>query len=79
MCSSDLREAFLLNDGEIVLLCSDGLYRSMQKQDILRVVKAYERDMQHAADALTSAVRDRKKQDNTSVVILQYHSLDNGG
>ena len=73
------REAFLLNDGDIVLLCSDGLYRSMQKQDILRVVKTYESDMQRAADALTSAVRGRKKQDNTSVVILQYHSLDNGG
>lgn len=73
------QKAFLLNDGDIVLLCSDGLYRSMQEQDILHMIRAYEQDMQQAADALTAAVQDRKKQDNTSVVLLRYHAANNGG
>lgn len=64
--------AYPLQDGDLILLASDGLYRSLTEEEILAIVAKHSRDMQQAADALTAAVRGRKKQDNTSVVILRY-------
>ena len=66
------KEAYPLMDGDIVLLTSDGLYRSLLEEEILSIVAANRTNMQQAANALTAAVKGRKKQDNTSVVILQY-------
>ena len=66
--------AYPLDDGDLILLASDGLYRSLSEEEILAVVTKNERDMQQTADALTAAVKGRKKQDNTSVVILRYRS-----
>lgn len=66
------KEAYPLKDGDIVLLTSDGLYRSLSEEEILSIVTTNRHNMQQAADALTAAVKGRKKQDNTSVVILQY-------
>ena len=63
-----------LADGDIMLLTSDGLYRSLKEDEILEIVLKHKKDMQKAAEALTAAVKGRKKQDNTSVVILRYHS-----
>jgi len=65
-------QAFELADGDIVLLSSDGLYRSLREREILAIVKENEQDMQGAADALTAAVDGKSRQDNTSVVILRY-------
>ena len=64
--------AYPLKDGDMILLASDGLYRSLNEEEILTIVRKNERNMQHAAEALTAAVTGRKKQDNTSVVILRY-------
>lgn len=61
-----------LRDGDILLLASDGLYRSLSEEEILTTVRKNETQMQQAADALTAAVAGRKKQDNTSVVLLRY-------
>lgn len=65
-------KAYPLKDGDIILLASDGLYRSLHEEDILTIVRKNRQDMQKAAEALTAAVKGRKKQDNTSVVILRY-------
>lgn len=65
-------KAYPLVDGDMVLLSSDGLFRSLNEEEILNIVKKKETDMQCAANALTAAVEGRKKQDNTSVVLLQY-------
>ncbi len=68
------RKPFLLEDKDIVLLSSDGLYRSLSEEEILGILKACESDMETAAKALTAAALGEKTkgQDNTSVVILQY-------
>lgn len=70
------RQPFLLQDGDIVLLSSDGLYRSLSEQEILSLVRENEKDMQSAAKVLTAAALGKKKagQDNTSVVLLSYSS-----
>ncbi|MDE7312618.1 MAG: protein phosphatase 2C domain-containing protein [Eubacterium sp.] len=64
--------AYPLTDGDIILLASDGLYRSLHEEEILAIVQKNSQDMQKAAQALTAAVSGRKKQDNTSVVIMRY-------
>lgn len=64
-------KAYPLADGDVILLASDGLYRSLSEEEILAIVRRNGQDMQQAAQALTAAVKGRKKQDNTSVVILR--------
>lgn len=73
------RQPFLLENGDIVLLSSDGLYRSLTEGEILCLVKEFGGDMQEAADVLTSAALGNKQsgQDNTSVVLMRY-SLASG-
>lgn len=66
------QQAYPLRDGDMILLASDGLYRSLSEEEILATVRKHEKQMQQAADALTAAVAGRKKQDNTSVVLLRY-------
>lgn len=66
------QRAYPLRDGDIILLASDGLYRSLSEEEILVTVRKNGNGMQQAADALTAAVSGRKKQDNTSVVLLRY-------
>ncbi len=73
VCLMDInQEAFFLEDGDIVLVSSDGLSRSMQERDILKIVRKNGKNMQNAANALTASLKNRKKQDNTSVVILRF-------
>ena len=68
------RQPFFMEDGDIVLLSSDGLYKSLAEDEILDVVRQNKGDMQRLADALTEHTLDKKKsgQDNTSVAVLRY-------
>lgn len=64
-------KAYKLQDQDIILLASDGLYRSLSEDEILAIVRENDQDMQKAAETLTASVQGRKKQDNTSVVLLR--------
>jgi protein phosphatase len=68
------RNAFALRDGDTVLLCSDGLYRSLSDPDILDVVTRHDGDLEECARVLPLYAFDRSggSQDNTSVVLLRY-------
>lgn len=73
------RKPFLLEDEDIIILSSDGLYRSLSEQEILRIARKYARDMQICAQNLTVAALGDKQsgQDNTSVVALRYDKKQN--
>ncbi|MCM1160532.1 MAG: protein phosphatase 2C domain-containing protein [Roseburia sp.] len=64
---------FLLEDGDVVVLCSDGLYKSLSEEEIFGLVQINERNTQKMAEALTEAALEKKKvkQDNTSVIVLR--------
>lgn len=64
--------AYPLREGDTILLASDGLYRSLHEEEILAIVQKNSHSVQQAAQALTAAVNGRKKQDNTSVVMMRY-------
>lgn len=63
-----------LMPGDVVLLCSDGLYRSVTDLEILKIVSENKSDMGFAAQALTqyAMAKNNPHQDNTSVVIAEY-------
>lgn len=67
------QEAIQMERGDMVLLCSDGLYKSISEEEILGIALKY-KNVQKMALALTDYVAEKKlpSQDNTSVIILRY-------
>lgn len=63
-----------LSKGDYIILCSDGLYRSLSEEEIKETVLSFEDDTQGAAYRLTLMAmnKNNKFQDNTSVVVLRY-------
>ena len=69
------RQGIALKPGDQILLCSDGLYKSLSSDQIKAMLIDNQIDarvsVRRLADmALAKAV---KKQDNTTVVLIQYH------
>ena len=60
---------------DIILLCSDGLYRTMPDDVMRQICLEYLPNAQKAADMLTetAVLSSLENQDNTSVVVIQYH------
>lgn len=67
-------KGFHLMDGDHLVLCSDGLYRSLSEDEIKQVVCNFGTETQQSADALTNLAlsKNLKNQDNTSVVVICY-------
>lgn len=68
------RVPFEMREGDVILLCSDGLYKSLNDSQIKALVRDNDIDMNIAADRLCSmALRfGRGAQDNTSVLLIRY-------
>lgn len=70
----DLNAApFKLIDGDYIVLCSDGLYRTVSEEDIKNIANGIG-EAKDVAECLTEyAMRaDKRNQDNTSVIVIQY-------
>ena len=65
-------EATAIAPGDTIILCSDGLYRALSHDEILRVA-ANAADAQEAADALVASAiaRDLPHQDNVTVLCVR--------
>ncbi|SEF58349.1 protein phosphatase [Eubacterium ruminantium] len=65
----------VLQENDIVLLCSDGLYKRLSDEVIADTVWCEEPDMVRAARRLTDVVLKytQRSQDNTSIVLMQYN------
>lgn len=70
---------FPLMDGDVVLLCSDGLYKRLDNEDVYEIIQSELPDVDEAADKLTRIVMDRTtgSQDNTSVILMQFNQYSN--
>ncbi len=69
------RHPFRLNEGDMIVLCSDGLYKRLSDEQILAVIQDNYFDCQRAADTLTRTAMEYsngKSQDNTTVIIATY-------
>lgn len=69
------QSAFQLQDGDMILLCSDGLYRSLSPERIQQIVREQIGDIEQAAHYLCVSALDASPgaQDNTSLVLMRYH------
>ncbi len=66
------RQGFPLKEGDTVLICSDGLYKTLTDTQILEILNAYKAQPDEAARMLPLIAFDNAEngQDNTSVVII---------
>lgn len=66
---------FQLCDQDVILLCSDGLYKRLEDEEIQKIVCKELPNVDKAAQKLTQVVMEKTtgSQDNTSVILMQYH------
>ena len=76
MCIRDSSntEPFYLEENDLILLCSDGLYKRLSNEQILDIVLDNQNSMQVIAERLNKVVMQltQRNQDNTSVILLRY-------
>lgn len=67
---------FQLLDGDHIVLCSDGLYRSVSEDEIKQIVLKHGEKTDAAAEELTDFAlsKNYKHQDNTSVIVVAFKS-----
>ena len=61
-----------IKQGDLVLLCSDGLSGKLRAEDIQRIVTGNNGDLQKACDALVQEANDRGGEDNITVVLARF-------
>ena len=61
-----------LNEGDLVLLCSDGLTNMLSDSQILDIVSARGSDLEGAGRDLIAAANARGGRDNVSAVLVRY-------
>lgn len=68
------KEPIIMYEGDLIILCSDGLYKSLSDELILDLVDDSQNDMQSLADRMNYVVMQlgNRKQDNTSIILLRY-------
>jgi len=68
------RNPFSLEPGDTVLLCSDGLFRSLDESEIVEVLERHSEDIVECARVLPLYAFDKAKggQDNTTVILFRY-------
>lgn len=60
-----------LQDGDLLLLCSDGLSGMVPDARIAEILRAHRRDLRRAAQALVDAANEGGGQDNVTCVLVQ--------
>lgn len=63
-----------LGDGDVVLVCSDGLTNMVPDARILEIVAAHPGDPPTACRALVAAANETGGRDNISVILVQYRA-----
>ena len=61
-----------IKQGDLVLLCSDGLSGKLRAEDIQRIVTGNNGDLAGACDALVQEANDRGGEDNITVVLARF-------
>ena len=68
------KKPLILQKDDIIVLCSDGLYRSVSDNEIFHIVVDNNADMSVAAKALVDCAmsKNKKYQDNTTVITIRF-------
>jgi serine/threonine protein phosphatase PrpC len=65
-----------LRQGDVVLLCSDGLSGKLRSDDIQRIVVSSQGDLPKACDLLIEEANNRGGEDNITVVLARFDGED---
>ena len=65
-----------LRQGDVLLLCSDGLSGKLRADDIQQIVVSNHDDLAKACDALIEEANNRGGEDNITVVLARFHGDD---
>jgi serine/threonine protein phosphatase PrpC len=65
-----------LCQGDMILLCSDGLSGKLRAEDILKIVKENSNDLSAACAALVAEANSRGGEDNITVVLARFSGPD---
>ena len=57
--------------GDLVLMCSDGLTNMLDDEEIMRIIKESDYDLNHAVKALVKKANDNGGKDNISIIIIE--------
>ncbi|MCD8082480.1 MAG: serine/threonine-protein phosphatase [Clostridiales bacterium] len=74
------RNPLKLEAGDIVVLCSDGIYKSLNESQVWAMATDNDIDMTIAADRLTDMAMERRLrgQDNTTAILVRYRGRQEG-
>ena len=64
--------------GDIFLICSDGVHGSMEEKEMLDIVAQDEKDLQKTCDTLVDLANDRGGWDNSTVILLRCDGSEAG-
>ena len=65
-----------LRQGDVLLLCSDGLSGKLRADDIQQIVVNSQNDLARACDMLIEEANNRGGEDNITVVLARFHGDD---
>jgi protein phosphatase len=60
-----------VNEGDVLLLCSDGLSNMLEDEMIKKIIENHKQDMKAAAEKLVEAANEAGGKDNISVVLIR--------
>lgn len=70
-------ECFEMLDGDVYIICSDGLYKDMEESKIAPIIDSNRQDMVSLAESLLSSSLDAGGTDNTSIITLRVSLKEN--
>jgi serine/threonine protein phosphatase PrpC len=63
-----------MSDGDIILLCSDGLNTMITDEDILNIIARSKADLDKACEELISTANQNGGEDNVTAILIKYNS-----
>jgi len=63
-----------MQDGDIILLCSDGLNTMIPDEEILSIVAKSRDDLDKACEELINTANQNGGEDNVTAILVKYHS-----
>jgi serine/threonine-protein phosphatase Stp1 len=70
-------EYFEIQDSDIFIMCSDGLYKDLDESKITPIIEANPENMTELSEALLSSSLDAGGTDNTSIIALRICKKEN--
>jgi serine/threonine protein phosphatase PrpC len=67
---------FELQDGDIYIICSDGLYKDLEENEILPIIESHSESMNELSEALLEASLNAGGTDNTSIITMKICQME---